>query len=222
MLLDGNEIDALATGLFLNHNSDKKVILATGGGNVGIGTTNPNVPLHIANGSDVTGTGGGRLLLGSATGAGLRMDGNEIQAFTSGTSKNATLFLQNEGDGNVDLGGGKLYVKSDGKVGLGTSSPGARLHIKQSSNSPTGGIRLVQASGSDYWETYLEASAHHYRFAYKGAAKAQIQIDGAFSQVSDRKLKKNIRQLPGKVDRLPGQPPHRAVREQLTHTVPQA
>ena len=121
------------------------------------------------------------------------MDGNEIQAFTSGTSKNATLFLQNEGDGNVDLGGGKLYVKSDGKVGLGTSSPGARLHIKQSSNSPIGGIRLVQASGSDYWETYLEASAHHYRFAYKGAAKAQIRIDGVFEQVSDRRLKKNIR-----------------------------
>lgn len=41
LLLDGNEIDALDTGLFLNHNSNLNVILATGGGRVGIGTSSP-------------------------------------------------------------------------------------------------------------------------------------------------------------------------------------
>ncbi len=47
LLLDGNEIDAMNTGLFLNHNSEEKVVLATGGGNVGIGTTQPQTPLHV-------------------------------------------------------------------------------------------------------------------------------------------------------------------------------
>lgn len=40
MLLDGNEIDGLA-GLFLNHNANQNVILATGGGRVGIATSSP-------------------------------------------------------------------------------------------------------------------------------------------------------------------------------------
>lgn len=44
MFLDGNEIDA-QTSLYLNHNSNAKVILATGGGNVGVGESNPGKTL---------------------------------------------------------------------------------------------------------------------------------------------------------------------------------
>lgn len=47
MLLDGNEIDALATGLYLNHNTALNVILATGGGKVGIGTSTPDNKLDV-------------------------------------------------------------------------------------------------------------------------------------------------------------------------------
>ncbi len=47
MLFDGNEIDAAVDGLYLNHNSNGKVILATGGGNVGIGMENPGKKLDI-------------------------------------------------------------------------------------------------------------------------------------------------------------------------------
>jgi hypothetical protein len=41
MLIDGNEIDG-NDGIYLNHNNNKNVILATGGGRVGIGTDNPH------------------------------------------------------------------------------------------------------------------------------------------------------------------------------------
>ncbi len=47
MLFDGNEIDALSTGLYLNNNTALNVILAQGGGNVGIGTTTPNNKLDV-------------------------------------------------------------------------------------------------------------------------------------------------------------------------------
>ena len=42
LLIDGNEIDTLSSGgLYLNNNTANDVILAMGGGGVGIGTTNP-------------------------------------------------------------------------------------------------------------------------------------------------------------------------------------
>jgi hypothetical protein len=47
MLLDGNEIDALESGLYLNNNTNLNVIVAQGGGNVGIGTTSPNNKLDV-------------------------------------------------------------------------------------------------------------------------------------------------------------------------------
>ncbi|MBA4852267.1 hypothetical protein [Emticicia sp. BO119] len=47
MLIDGNEIDALETGLYLNNNTNLNVILAQGGGRVGIGTTTPDNKLDV-------------------------------------------------------------------------------------------------------------------------------------------------------------------------------
>lgn len=48
LLMDGNEIDATADGLYLNHNTNQNVVLADGGGRVGIGTNNPAALLHVA------------------------------------------------------------------------------------------------------------------------------------------------------------------------------
>jgi hypothetical protein len=47
LLLDGNEIDAVADGLFLNNNTNQNVVIANGGGKVGIGTLAPETPLHV-------------------------------------------------------------------------------------------------------------------------------------------------------------------------------
>ncbi|NJL77327.1 MAG: hypothetical protein HC892_22175 [Saprospiraceae bacterium] len=50
MLLDGNEIDATADGLFLNNNTSQDIVLVNGGGDVGIGTTSISYKLEV-NGS---------------------------------------------------------------------------------------------------------------------------------------------------------------------------
>lgn len=47
MLFDGNEIDALFDGLFLNNNSNQKVVIADGGGMVGIDISDPTAKLHV-------------------------------------------------------------------------------------------------------------------------------------------------------------------------------
>jgi hypothetical protein len=114
MLLDGNEIDALTQGLYLNHNSSLKVILASGGGNVGIGTTDPGTELHIRH---------------SASG--------QTPTNISG------LFVENDGSLNswyvfqtATAGGGKSFsITNTGRVGIGTTSPGYKLDVAGSAHA---------------------------------------------------------------------------------------
>jgi hypothetical protein len=55
LLIDGNELDTNTTvGLYLNNNVPHNVILANGGGNVGIGTTSPATKLHVTGTARVT------------------------------------------------------------------------------------------------------------------------------------------------------------------------
>lgn len=64
-------------------------------GHVGIGTTAPQVRLHVRGGSDTSLSGGGYLVLGSTAGPNISIDNNEIMARNNG--EKSTLFLNNEG-----------------------------------------------------------------------------------------------------------------------------
>ena len=99
-------------------------------GNVGIGTSSPDLKLHLYGGTDASLTGGGFALLGSLTGSNLVADENEIMARYNGGA--ATLYLNNDG-GNVIING-----SADGRVGIGTSSPGGQLDVR---TDTTYGIR---------------------------------------------------------------------------------
>jgi len=58
MLIDGNEIDAdSSVGLYLNNNVPHDVILANGGGLVGVGTTAPSFDLEVAGAAGKPGGG---------------------------------------------------------------------------------------------------------------------------------------------------------------------
>ena len=84
---------------------------------VGIRTTTPGAALHVNDNTDVTGTGGGSLIVGLTTSTNLRMDGNELQALNNGAV--SSLSLQASG-GNLAVGSGtpthKLYVNGDARV----------------------------------------------------------------------------------------------------------
>ena len=92
-------------------------------GNVGIGNDDPAAKLHVSGVSDLNENGGGILLVGDAAGFSVRIDRNEIQAYTGGKATNATLFLQNEGTGNLNVGNGTLFVSKAGRVGILTNNP---------------------------------------------------------------------------------------------------
>ena len=106
-----------------------EIAFATGGtqrltiksdGDVGIGTGNPSVPLHVATG------GGDHGILVQSTDSVARInmqDDSSTDAFAVGvgaTGNALSLFA-----GSAE----KVRVADDGDVGIGTTSPGARLHI---------------------------------------------------------------------------------------------
>ncbi len=64
-------------------------------GHVGIGTTAPEVKLHIRGGTDTALDGGGYAVFGWTGGANISIDSNEIMARNNGQP--ATLFLNNDG-----------------------------------------------------------------------------------------------------------------------------
>lgn len=99
-------------------------------GKVGIGTTNPDVKLHIKGGSDVTPSGGGYLVLGSLGGTSISIDTNEIMARNNGnTSK---LYLNNEGGdivfgGTIDINYSIVTNSSSGSSSTASCPAGTRV-----------------------------------------------------------------------------------------------
>ena len=97
----------------------------TGGGNVGIGTASPSTILHVkASNPDVylenTGGGTGQLRIGHFT------NGAFIGTYSDDGGGSDSLRL------GTHSGDERMRISSDGKVGIGTSSPTSLLHVSSS------------------------------------------------------------------------------------------
>ena len=124
MVLDPNEIQARSNGsaanLFVQPNGgnlymDGNTFTMNATDNrIGIGTSSPNMKLHVVGGSDMNLSGGGYAQFGSTTGWNLGIDENEIQARDNGAGN--TLYLNYDG-GDLLLNGREL-----GQVGIGILS----------------------------------------------------------------------------------------------------
>lgn len=142
VVLDSNEVMARDNGtsstlhfqanggdveVHANKNDVKQRVIIKDNGYVGIGTETPDVPLHIATGSDATATsnGTGFVVIGDIAGLNLVLDDNEVSARNN--SNVDTLFLQSDG-GDLYIhrhsdSDKRVIVKDDGTVGIGTSTP---------------------------------------------------------------------------------------------------
>ena len=115
-----------------------KMTLEASSGYLGIGTTNPIHPLYVA--GDIGQTDGSRIWFrGSSSSS---TTGSQSYVYSNG------LNLQIKGDDNVqilgDSGGIIAHFDYTGNVGIGTTSPGAKLDVAGSINT-SGSINLTNA-----------------------------------------------------------------------------
>lgn len=100
----------------------------TGAGNVGIGTTNPTEKLQVAGAIKVTGVNAN--ITPSAAAFDYVTGGARIVSYGPDAATNGSFYLYS-GRGDGSNGNYPLVVTSSGKVGIGTSSPSAALHVNK-------------------------------------------------------------------------------------------
>jgi hypothetical protein len=124
------------SGLDIQTTGDTSLMRILHSGEVGIGTTSPDLQLHIEGGTDVKPIGGGFLQCGDSGGQNLAIDDNEIMARDMGAV--APLFLNASG-GDVNL-----FSSGPGQLGVGSD-----LTIAENDLHYTGSSSLTLRSDED-------------------------------------------------------------------------
>ena len=185
-------------------------------GKVGIGTSSPSAKLQVA-GADLGGTigddtnlltlshnnGNGSYLEftgeRTATGANWMSAGTRIQQRVDASYMG---YMQFNGDGNnfgISFGSNsteRMRIDSSGNVGIGTSSPTAKLHII--GNNAAAAVKIIGGSTNGYYNLEIQNSADNgYGVAFKdgGSIVGSITTTGSatsYNTSSDYRLKENV------------------------------
>jgi len=171
-----------------NRTTNANAVTVANGGNVGIGTTNPTVKLHIINSGTVSSIATVRLVGSTGNNAGSQIEFYKAQtpeasiglasAVTGGLSDDLILLSANPNSIVLSAGASGISVfKADGKVGIGTINPQTLLSL--------GGLGSTSAaSGLTFGG---DAQANLYR-----SAEDTIKTDGSLVVTSNGTFAGNV------------------------------
>jgi hypothetical protein len=172
----------------------------TNNGFVGIGLTSgfAGAKLQLANGRGASLTSPGHLLIGLNNNLNLAIDNQQIQARKNGVA--SPLFLNFYG-GPLSIGGNggssapAIFANSDFNVGIRTSTPASNLHILHQFGSITHRLRLQNENpgGTQHqWNIYTQSGGVLELSADGNIVGTFNPSTGAYTAVSDRRVKKDI------------------------------
>ncbi|MFH0866625.1 MAG: tail fiber domain-containing protein [Bacteroidota bacterium] len=181
-----------ATGnLNFTTNALQRMIILGSNGNVGIGTTSPSAKLHVNAGDGSLAlfgpntSWGGQLYVGASPNQGLALTAQVI-------STDGNLHLDPAPSKNMYLGyyqARDIYINPNGgNVGIGTTSPVAKLEMEGTSNNwnettmglTTGSIHLDPGSASDHYGSAITWGASDASNGDDAQAGIYVRSDGSY------------------------------------------
>ena len=149
-------------------------------GKVGIGTTSPNVRLHIADGSGDTtlAINNSTQVTGNTARIDLRHNGitgsqiksSNVEDFTSSANRTSDLQFFTRNNGTFVQA---MHLQEDGNVGIGNTNPGVPLDVN--ANSSAQGIRVRGRSSDDIGQIDLAIN--------DGTIRSQLQWNNSFLNI---------------------------------------
>lgn len=99
---------------------------------------------------------------------------------------------------NGGLGTDVFNIDDDsGFIGMGATAPNSELHIVHPQLFNPSGLTIENSSNNAAWAIYSSGSTSDLRLFLNGSSRGRFDdVSGAYSAVSDRRLKSNIKAIP--------------------------